>query len=56
MDAGSEGGRTGRRAFPGCGRPRDEEPARLRKENKALKPANETLKKAAAVFARMDTP
>jgi transposase len=26
-------------AFPGYGRPRDEEPARLRKENKALKEA-----------------
>ena len=47
---------TGRRAFPGRRRPRDEEPVRLRKENKALKSANEILKKAAAVFAQMDTP
>ena len=46
---------TGRRAFPGCGRPRDEELTRLRKENKALKSANEILKKAAAIFAQMDT-
>jgi transposase-like protein len=33
-------------AFPGHGRPRDEELARLRKENKALRMANEILKKA----------
>jgi transposase-like protein len=31
--------------FPGHGRPRDEELVRLRKENKALKSANEILKK-----------
>ena len=31
---------TGRRAFPGPGRPRDEELTRLRKENEALKSAN----------------
>jgi len=36
---------TGRRAFPGCGRPRDEELTRLHRENKALKAANEILKK-----------
>ena len=39
-------------AFPGRGRPRDEEIARLRKENKALRTANEILKKAAVIFAQ----
>ena len=34
-------------AFPGHGRPRDEEPVRPRKENKAPRTANEILKKAA---------
>ena len=38
--------------FPGHGRPRDTELARLRKENKALKEANEILKKAAVIFAQ----
>lgn len=42
----------GLRAFPGHGRPRDEELARLRKENKALRNANKILRKAAAIFAR----
>ena len=42
----------GAAAFPGHGRPRDEELARLRKENKALKAANEILKKAAVIFAQ----
>jgi transposase-like protein len=42
----------GATVFPGHGRPRDEELARLRKENKALKAANETLKKAAVIFAQ----
>jgi transposase-like protein len=39
-------------AFPGRGKPRDEELSRLRKENKALKEANEILKKAAVIFAQ----
>ena len=43
---------TGIRAFPGHGRPRDAELIRLRKENKALKEANEILKKAAVIFAQ----
>ena len=47
---------TSRRAFPGHGRPRDEELTRLSKENKALKAAKEILKKAAVIFAQMDTP
>jgi transposase len=37
--------------FPGQGRLRDEELARLRKENQALRDENELLKKAAAIFA-----
>ncbi|MDR0583526.1 MAG: transposase [Treponema sp.] len=47
-----EAGDTGRTPFPGHGRPRDEELARLRKENKALREANEILKKAAVIFAQ----
>ena len=43
---------TGLPAFPGHGRPRDAELARLRKENKALREANEILKKAAVIFAQ----
>jgi len=43
---------SGIQAFPGHGRPRDAELARLRKENKALKEANEILKKAAVIFAQ----
>jgi transposase-like protein len=39
-------------AFPGHGRPRDKELARLKKENKALRNANEILKKAAVIFAQ----
>jgi transposase len=42
------------RAFPGHGRPRDEELTRLRKEVKSLRNANEILKKAAAIFAQGD--
>ena len=45
---------TGIQAFPGHGRPRDEELARLRKENKALRDANEILKKAAVIFAQSE--
>jgi transposase len=40
--------------FPGHGRARDAELSRLRKENKALKEANEILKKAAVIFAQSD--
>ena len=43
---------TGLPAFPGHGRPRDAELARLRKEVKALREANEILKKAAVIFAQ----
>jgi transposase-like protein len=40
-----------KQAFPGRGNPRDEEVARLRKENADLRETNEILKKAAAIFA-----
>jgi transposase-like protein len=43
---------SGIKAFPGHGRPRDAELTRLRKENKALREANEILKKAAVIFAQ----
>ena len=43
---------SGLQAFPGHGRPRDAELSRLRKENKALRDANEILKKAAVIFAQ----
>jgi transposase len=42
----------GVQVFPGHGRPRDEELTRLRKEVKALREANEILKKAAVIFAQ----
>jgi transposase len=41
----------GLKAFPGQGRLRDEELARLRKENQALRDENDLLKKAAVIFA-----
>ena len=40
--------------FPGNGKARDAELIRLRKENKALRNANEILKKAAVIFAQED--
>ena len=40
-----------RKAFPGQGNPRDEELARLRKENADLKMEREILKKALAIFS-----
>jgi transposase len=43
---------SGIKAFPGRGRPRDEELTRLRKEVKSLRNANEILKKAAIIFAQ----
>src|SRR5215470_17736326 len=46
---------TGLRPFPGHGRPHDQELARLRKENKALRSANEILKKAAVAPTRLAT-
>jgi transposase len=43
---------SGIQTFPGHGRPRDAELTRLRKEVKALREANEILKKAAVIFAQ----
>ena len=45
---------TGLPVFPGHGRPRDEEIARLKKEVKSLREANEILKKAAVIFAQTE--
>jgi transposase len=42
----------GLRAFPGHGRPRDEELARLRRENADLREEREILRKALAIFSR----
>jgi transposase-like protein len=48
----SEEGKTKNiRVFPGQGNPRDEELARLKKENADLRETNEILKKAMAIFA-----
>jgi transposase len=52
MQEAREAGGTGLPPFPGHGRPRDEELARLRKEVKTLREANEILKKAAVIFAQ----
>jgi transposase len=52
MQASRESAGSGLQAFPGHGRPKDAELARLRKENKLLREANEILKKAAVIFAQ----
>ena len=52
MQQTREAADSGLRVFPGRGRPKDAELARLRKENKALRQANEILKKAAVIFAQ----
>jgi len=54
MQEARETAGTGAKPFPGHGRPRDEELARLRKEVKTLRQANEILKKAAIIFAQED--
>ena len=41
---------SGLKAFPGKGKTRDEELARLKKENADLRESNEVLKKAMAIF------
>lgn len=41
----------GQRAFPGKGRPEDEELAQLKRENARLKQENEILKKAVGIFS-----
>jgi len=48
--ANQEGKAKGINAFPGQGNPRDEEVARLKKENADLRETNEILKKAMAFF------
>jgi len=45
-----EGETNNERVFPGQGNPRDEEVARLKKENADLRETNEILKKAMAFF------
>jgi transposase len=50
-EAGGAGG-AGHAPFPGHGRLRDQELTRLRKEVKALRAADEILKKAAVIFAQ----
>ena len=52
MQESRETAGSGAQAFPGHGRPRDEELTRLRKEVKSLRNANEILKKAAVIFAQ----
>jgi transposase-like protein len=54
MQQAREAAQGGLPPFPGHGRPRDEELARLRKENKALREANDILKKAAVIFAQIE--
>ena len=43
----------GARAFPGNGKSRDEELAALRKENKELREERDILRKATAIFSRL---
>jgi transposase len=42
----------GQQAFPGNGNPRDEELARLRKENANLREERDILRKAVAIFSK----
>jgi transposase len=44
--------RYGRRAFPGTGNARDEEIARLKRENAILREERDILRKAMAIFSR----
>ena len=46
------GERPGLRAFPGNGKPRDEELAALQKEVKNLREERDILRKAVAIFSR----
>jgi transposase len=54
MQQTREAAGSGLPVFPGHGRPRDLELTRLRKEVKALREANEILKKAAVIFAQSE--
>jgi transposase len=49
-NSGPSGSSTGLHAFPGHGNPRDEELARLQRENARLKEEVEILKKAVGIF------
>jgi transposase len=42
----------GTKAFPGNGKPRDEELARLRRENAILREERDILKKVVAIFSK----
>jgi transposase-like protein len=42
----------GIRAFPGTGNPRDEELARLKRENAVLREERDILRKAVAIFSK----
>lgn len=42
---------SGKRAFPGKGKPRDEEMTQLKKENRRLQQEVEILKKAVGIFS-----
>ena len=44
-------GAQGTRAFPGNGKPRDQELAELRKENRELREERDILRKAVAIFS-----
>jgi transposase len=46
---------TEKKAFPGHGNPRDEEIARLRKENAELRVERDILKKAMAIFSKPES-
>src|SRR5919202_1735820 len=50
IEEASPNGQAGQRTFPGHGKPRDEEMAKLQKENARLKEENEILKKAVGIF------
>ena len=56
MEIMKNGEGNGIKVFPGRGNPRDAELARLKKENKDLRMANEILKKAAVIFATSEDP
>ena len=49
----AEFGADGERAFPAQGHARDEELARLRRENELLRQERDILKKAIGIFSRM---